>query len=228
MSKAYDWIEKEQAWIEEIDRKTTAMIIKYCALTIVGCVVVLGAIGLLASGTPSIPGMVQNMLIGLAFGVVVSIFALCLTVRKPSKPYMKRLKEAIEPLSLDEREDIASQLLSPDVICVNYKAVDKTEERILLSKDYLLSSSAKGEFVLVNLRKVDRIETDIRDTSYIVRTNGTRLTVNDAVFVICFYYKKAADEKQDMADAVCVFPDRKTRDRMVEYILQRGDEATGD
>ena len=224
MSRTYDWIKKEQAWIEEIDRKTTASIVKYCALTIVGCVVVLGAIGLLAGGTPSIPGMLRNMLIGLAFGVLVSIFALCLTVRKPSKPYMKRLKDALEPLSLDEREKIASQMLSPDVLSVHYKAVDKTEERILLSRDYLLSSSAKGEFVLVNLREVDRIETDIRDTSYVVRTNGTRLTVNDAVFVICFYYKATADEKKDMADAVCVFPDRQTRDQVVEAILRRCEE----
>ena len=224
MSRYYDWVEKEQAWIEEIDRKTTASIIKYCGLMIVGCVVVLGAIGLLAGETLSISGMLQNMLFGLIFGVAASLLTLCLTVRKPSKPYMKRLKDAMEPLSLDERERIASQLLSSDVICINYKAVDKTEERILLSQDYLLSSSAKGEFVLVNLREVDRIETDIRDTSYVVRTNGTRVTVNDAVFVICFYYKTMADEKKDMADAVCVFPDRKTRDQVVECILQRSNE----
>ena len=215
-----DWVEKERTWIEEIDRKTKAAIMKYSVLTIVGCVVVLGAIGLLAGETLSVSGMLQNMLIGLGFGVVVMIFALCLTVRKPSKRYLKSLKEITDALTPGDRENMASQMLSPDVICVNYKAVDKTEERILLSQDYLISSSAKGEFVLVDLNEVDRIETDIRDTSYIVRTNGTRVTVNDAVFVICFYFR-SADVKKSMADAVCVFPDRKTRDQVVEYILQR-------
>lgn len=219
------WVAKEQAWIEEIDRKTRAMIIKYCGLTIVGCVVVLGAIGLLAGETISISGMLHNMLIGLIFGVVASVFAICLMVRKPSKPYMKRLKASTEALTPGEREDIASQMLSPDVTCMNYKAVDKTEERILLSQDYLISSSAKGEFVLVKLRQVDRIETDLRNTSYIVRTNGKRMAVNDAVFVISFYYKKIDDGKAKEADAVCVFPDRETRDQVVRYLQERSYES---
>ena len=215
------WVEKEQAWIEEIDRKTKAMIIKYFVLAFLGVEVALGALGLLAAGGIDIQGMLQNLLYGLIFGVLMMIFALIMMVRKPSKPYMKRLKEGTEALTPADREEMASQMLSSDVICVNYKAVDKTEERILLSQDYLLNSSAKGEFVLVNLRQLDRIETDLRDTSYIVRTNGTRMTVNDAVFVILFYYKKISDGKKQDADAVCVFPDRNTRDQVVQYIQER-------
>lgn len=215
------WVEKEKAWIEEIDRKTKAMIIKYCGLTFLGIEVALGALGLLAGGGIDIAGMLQNLLFGLIFGIFVVIFALCLMVRKPSKPYMKRLKERTEALTPGEREEMASQMLSPDVTCVNYKAVDKTEERILISQNYLLSSSAKGEFTLVNMNQLDRIETDLRDTSYIVRTNGTRVTVNDAVFVITFFYKKISDGKKENADAVCVFPDRQTRDQVVRYIQER-------
>lgn len=216
-----EWVEKERSWIEEIDRKTKAAILKYSLLTVVGCVVVFGAIGLLAGDTLSISGMLQNMLIGLGFGAVVMIIALCMTVKKPSKRYMKTLTSITEALTPGDREKLALQMTSPDVICINYKAVDKTEERICLSQDYLISSSAKGEFVLVELNEVDRIETDIRDTSYVVRTNGTRLTVSDAVFVICFYYRAVGEVEKDMADAVCVFPDRKTRDQVVDYILQR-------
>ena len=215
------WVEKEQAWIEEIDRKTKAMIIKYFVLAFLGIEVALGALGLLAAGGIDIQGMLQNLLYGLIFGVLMMIFALLMMVRKPSKPYLKRLKEGTEALTPADREEMASQMLSPDVISVNYKAVDKTEERILLSQNYLLNSSAKGEFVLVNLKQLDRIETDLRDTSYIVRTNGTRVTVNDAVYVILFYYKKISDGKKQAADAVCVFPDRNTRDQVVRYIQER-------
>lgn len=218
------WVEKEKAWIEEIDRKTKTMIIKYFGLAFLGIEVALGALGLLAAGGIDIQGMLQNLLYGLIFGVLMMIFALIMMVRKPSKPYMKRLKEGTEALTPADREEMASQMLSSDVICVNYKAVDKTEERILLSQDYLLNSSAKGEFVLVNLRQLDRIETDLRDTSYIVRTNGTRMTVNDAVYVILFYYKKISEGKEKGADAVCVFPDRNTRDQVVQYIQERTEE----
>ena len=225
MNNYTKWVEKEQAWIEEIDRKTKAMIIKYCGLTFLGIEVALGALGLLAGGGIDIAGMLQNLLFGLIFGVFVIVFALCLMVRKPSKPYMKRLKENTEALTPGEREEMASQMLAPDVISVNYKAVDKTEERILISQNYLLSSSAKGEFLLVNLNQLDRIETDLRDTSYIVRTNGTRMTVNDAVFVITFFYKKISDGKKEEADAVCVFPDRQTRDQVVRYIQERAAES---
>ena len=214
------WVEKEQAWIEEIDRKTKAMIIKYFSLTFLGVEVALGALGLLAGGSVDIQGMLHNLLFGLIFGVLMMIFALIMMVRKPSKPYMKRLKTATEALTPGDREEMASQMLSSEVKCFNYKAVDKTEERILISQNYLLSSSAKGEFVLVNLNQLDRIETDLRDTSYIVRTNGTRVTVNDAVFVICFFYKKISDGKKQDADAVCVFPDRQTRDDVVRYIQE--------
>ena len=218
------WVEKEQAWIEEIDRKTKAMIIKYFGLAFLGIEVALGALGLLAAGGIDIQGMLQNLLYGLIFGVLMMIFALIMMVRKPSKPYMKRLKEGTESLTPADREEMASQMLSSDVISVNYKAVDKTEERILLSQDYLLNSSAKGEFVLVNLKQLDRIETDLRDTSYIVRTNGTRVTVNDAVYVILFYYKKISDGKKQDADAVCVFTDRTTRDEVVRCIQERTEE----
>lgn len=218
------WIEKEQAWIEEIDRKTKAMIIKYFALAFLGIEVALGALGLLAAGGIDIQGMLQNLLYGLIFGVLMIIFALIMMVRKPSKPYMKRLKEGTEVLTPADREEMAAQMLSSDVKTFNYKAVDKTEERILLSRDYLLSSSAKGEFVLVNLKQLDRIETDLRDTSYIVRTNGTRVTVNDAVYVILFYYKKISDGKKQDADSVCVFPDRTTRDEVVRCIQERTEE----
>ena len=218
------WIEKEQAWIEEIDRKTKAMIIKYFALAFLGIEVALGALGLLAAGGIDIQGMLQNLLYGLIFGVLMMIFALIMMVRKPSKPYMKRLKEGTEALTPADREEMAAQMLSSDVKTFNYKAEDKTEERILLSRDYLLSSSAKGEFVLVNLKQLDRIETDLRDTSYIVRTNGTRVTVNDAVYVILFYYKKISDGKKQDADAVCVFPDRTTRDEVVRCIQERTEE----
>ena len=215
------WVEKEQAYIEEIDRKTKSMIIKYCGLTFLGIEVALGALGLLAGGGIDISGMLQNLLFGLIFGVFVVIFALCLMVRKPSKPYMKRLKKDTESLTPGEREEMASQMLSPDVIRVNYKATDKTEERILISRNYLLSSSARGEFVLVNLNQLDHIETDLRETSYITRTNGTRITVNNAAFVITFFYKKISDGKKEEADAVCVFPDRQTRDEVVRYIQER-------
>ena len=224
MNNYTKWIEKEQAWIEEIDRKTKAMIIKYFALAFLGIEVALGALGLLAAGGIDIQGMLQNLLYGLIFGVLMMIFALCMMVRKPSKPYMKRLKEGTEALTPADREEMAAQMLSSDVKTFNYKAVDKTEERILLSRDYLLSSSAKGEFVLVNLKQLDRIETDLRDTSYIVRTNGTRVTVNDAVYVILFYYKKISDGKKQDADAVCVFTDRTTRDEVVRCIQERTEE----
>lgn len=215
------WVEKEQAWAEELDRKNKAMTIKYFSLTFLGAEVALGALGLLAGGGVDIQGMLHNLLFGLIFGVLLIIGALIMMVRKPSKPYMKRLKEGAEALTPADREEMASQMLSSDVICVNYKAVDKTEERILLSQDYLLASSARGAFTLVNLKQLDRIETDLRDTSYVVRTNGTRITVNDAVYVICFYYKKVSDGKKQDADAVCVFPDRQTRDQVVQYLQER-------
>ncbi|MCH5259760.1 MAG: hypothetical protein J1F18_08405 [Lachnospiraceae bacterium] len=214
------WLEKEQAWIEEVDRKTRSMTLKYCGLMIVGCVVVLGAIGLFAGETMDVAAMLQNMLIGLIFGVVVALLTFFLT-GKPSKHYMKWQKEGVEALTPGEREEMATQMLSPDVICINHAGTDKTEKRILISQNYLISSSTRGEFTLVNLKQLDRIETDLRDTSYIVRTRGMRMSVNDAVFVILFYYKKISDGKNQDADAVCVFPDRVTRDEVVRYIQER-------
>lgn len=214
------WLEKEQAWIEEVDRKTRSMTLKYCGLMIVGCVVVLGAIGLFAGETMDIAAMLQNMLIGLIFGVVVALLTFFLT-GKPSKRYMKWQKEGVEALTPGEREEMATQMLSPDVICINHAGTDKTEKRILISQNYLISSSTRGEFTLVNLKQLDRIETDLRDTSYTVRTNGMRMKVNDAIFVISFYYKKISSGKKEYEDAVCTFTDRQIRDQVVQYIQER-------
>lgn len=214
------WLEKERAWIEEVDRKTRSMTLKYCGLMIVGCVVVLGAIGLFAGETMDIAAMLQNMLIGLIFGVVVALLTFFLT-GKPSKRYMKWQKEGVEALTPGEREEMATQMLSPDVICINHAGTDKTEIRILISQNYLISSSTRGEFTLVNLKQLDRIETDLRDTSYTVRTNGMRMKVNDAIFVISFYYKKISSGKKEYEDAVCTFTDRQIRDQVVQYIQER-------
>lgn len=214
------WLEKEHAWIEEVDRKTRSMTLKYCGLMIVGCVVVLGAIGLFAGETMDIAAMLQNMLIGLIFGVVVALLTFFLT-GKPSKRYMKWQKEGVEALTPGEREEMATQMLSPDVICINHAGTDKTEKRILISQNYLISSSTRGEFTLVNLKQLDRIETDLRDTSYTVRTNGMRMKVNDAIFVISFYYKKISSGKKEYEDAVCTFTDRQIRDQVVQYIQER-------
>lgn len=214
------WLEKEHAWIEEVDRKTRSMTLKYCGLMIVGCVVVLGAIGLFAGETMDVAAMLQNMLIGLIFGVVVALLTFFLT-GKPSKRYMKWQKEGVEALTPGEREEMATQMLSPDVICINHAGTDKTEERILISQNYLISSSTRGEFTLVNLKQLDRIETDLRDTSYTVRTNGMRMKVNDAIFVISFYYKKISSGKKEYEDAVCTFTDRQIRDQVVQYIQER-------
>lgn len=214
------WMEKEQEWISQMEQETKSSLVKYCALCVVGCVVVFGAIGLLANG--QISDMLHNIIFGLIFGIVVSVIvAIYILLTLPAKPYMKKLrKETEENLTPAEREKLASQMLSSDVRCVNYKDSDKTKERVLVTKDFLLSASARAGFMLIKLDQVDRMETDVRDISTTTRTNGAKITITNEVYVIGFHYKSEKSGKSTGADAVCSFPAREIRDQVLQYIQE--------
>lgn len=214
------WLEKEQEWIGQMEQETKSSLVKYCALCVVGCVVVFGAIGLLANG--QISDMLHNVIFGLIFGLVVSVIvAIYILLTLPAKPYMKKLrKETEENLTPAEREKLASQMLSSDVRCVNYRDSDKTKERVLVTKDFLLSSSARAGFMLVKLDQIERLETDVRDITTTTRTNSAKIAITNQVFVIGFHYKQMEGTKTNGADAVCAFPAREIRDQVLQYMRE--------
>lgn len=99
------WLENEKNWIDDIEKKSKRERNLWSLLLLVGCIVFFGAIGLLASGSIGIDGMLRNILFGFIFGVVCVIFIwIMMLAYYPSKRYMINLKDQIENvLSAEER-----------------------------------------------------------------------------------------------------------------------------
>lgn len=107
------WLEGEKNWIDEKEKKYKKDVVKYCLLVLAGAMVVFGAIGLLAGGSPDIEGMFRNILVIAVFGIFC-ILLMCILIKSslPAKRYMRNLKEQVENvLSPEEREKFAFQML---------------------------------------------------------------------------------------------------------------------
>lgn len=212
------WLTGEKNWIDEIDRKIKKQAWLYALLSVAACVVILGAIGLFAGGTIDVQAMLQNMLIGLAFGIFAALF-LPLLVRHPAKRYNKGLKSEIEDvLSAQEKEEFAEQMQGTEVKCISWTGDEKTENRVLVSRDYVVFLSGLGSVCMVQLQKVKKIVTDVREFTVTVRGNGFKTEHTAVAYPIYFYYQTPAEGEKKNCDKEIDFDSRQIREELSHYL----------
>ena len=211
------WLEKEQEWIDQMAKETKSSAIKVGLLCIPACAVIFGLIGILSGG--GISAMFLNALWGAVFGVVIAPFMLFLMPR-PRKFYAKALEQYAKTLNSEEREMLGSQMLSPDVRCIDYKSVTKVKAKVMITQSFLISNTAQGFFALVKLDQVDQILTDVRDMSFTTRSHGVSIHSYDEEYSIEFRYKKPAGVVSKDADITLVFPTTEIRSEVMRYIKE--------
>ena len=214
------WLEKEKEWVNAAEKKCKRDTGKYSLLTVAGCVVVLGALGLLAGGGVDVQGMLQNMLIGLAVGIVMALFILIMTKPTwPAKRYIAGLKSQIEDvLSPAEREEFASQMLGSDVKRISWIGEEKTEEKVLITKDYALKVTGRGSATMVQLQKVKRVVVDVREYTVTTRSSGFKMQQTATVYPMYFYYRQLSESDKEKCDKEFAFARREDREK-VSHIL---------
>ncbi|MBD5502127.1 MAG: DUF2207 domain-containing protein [Lachnospiraceae bacterium] len=213
------WLKKEKEWVDEAEKKCKQDTLKYCLLALVGCVVVLGAIGLFAAGI-DVQAMLRNMLIGFVVGIIMVLFIVMMTMPTwPAKRYMKLLKVQVEDvLSSEEREEFAAQMLGSDMKRVSWIGEEKTEEKVLITKDYALRVTGRGGAVMVQLQKVKRVEVDVKDYTVTTRGNGFKMEQTLTVYPMRFYYQQLSENNKGKCDKEFTFSRREDREK-VSHIL---------
>lgn len=223
------WLEREKNWINEKEKKYKKDILKYSLLGLVGAMVVFGAIGLLAGGSLDIKGMLQNILIIGIFGIVFILMMLILTKSSlPAKKYIRNLKSEIEDvLSPEEREKFACQMLGIEGNIKNITWLrdgileGKLEERVAVTEDYALRTSADGIAVMVQLQKVKNIETKVDEDSMIIRSGGFKVRSTMVFYPMNFYYWKSSVDDKNNPDKVFMFTKREPREELSHYLHER-------
>lgn len=220
------WLENEKKWIDEIERKAKRDRNLYSPLVVIVCVVAFGALGLFASGSIDVNGMLHNMLFGLIFGIVCVLFVwLMMLSYYPAKRYMKSLKTQIEDvLTPEEREEFASQMLGAegevkDISWTTGKWYEGiTKWRVQITRDYALETCGRGWAQLVQLRKVANTAVDERENITISWGAGFKIRMTSKVYLILFYYQKYANGEKGKNDKEFIFERREIREEVSHYL----------
>lgn len=220
------WLESEKNWIDEKEKKYKKDVVKYCLLGLAGAMVVFGAIGLLAGGGLDIDGMLHNILIIAIIGIVF-ILLMCILTKSslPAKRYMKNLKSEIEDvLSPEERESFARQMLGMEENVQEISWVDggkfegETEEKVRITRDYALKTASDGAVSMVQLQKVEKMVTDVREYTVTTRGGGFKIQQTSTVYPLYFYYQKPAEEEKRVCDKEFTFKKRQEREEVSHYL----------
>ena len=214
-----EWIGKEQKWVDDMVRAAANRTRKYALLVIPGAALALGLINLLCGGSPQ--DVLRVMLYGLIFGIVCALLILLL-VRKPSgAAYMDALKAQAETFSPEQREEMALQLMSADAVCIQYKGEDCPTERTIATKEYFFSSLCNSPSLCPLLLKTDQISqilTDTKDASFVARSHGMKIRVQDEYYTIEFrLYEDVPALPQDVVPVITL-KNKDLRDQIVASI----------
>lgn len=216
------WLAKETEWIKKEkknSRKTTLLIIA----AVVVALPIISIVSGLASGAEKFwSGAPASLLVGLGIGFFVW---LCTCCTNPVKKYLKYIQKVMkEQVSETERENFARQMLGEDadsaVREVSWKSMNAGHNLARITKDYLTFADDRGNFRLVQLWKTERIELDVKDASYRVRTGGMSFRVSDEFYSIGFFYKGSVNGAKQESDTGFSFEKRAWRDEVVQAIRE--------
>lgn len=221
MSNYEKWLEESTKWIEEADQFEKKQTKLYGILCIPGCAVVLGAIGLMSSG--EISHVLQNALIGIPVGAVIGLMtALFMIPNYPSKKFKKSVKILEKEISAEDREAFATQLQGNDgeITCVTWKNEHKTEDKVYITKDFVVKLSGVGVITVVKLAQLDKIELKTEAATATGRGGGVKITQTTYYYQMLFYYKKEKKSKYTFYDVGISFLTREKRVEAVDALTK--------
>lgn len=223
MDNAYNrWLEKEMEWIKQ-ERKQANGRAALLAVAIALICPIISIICGLASGAPDFwTGAPASLLIGACIGLVTWI---CVFFSRAVIRYEKNIQICLESMTQSDRETMARQMLGEDPEAkereVKWKGILEGHKKAHITRDYLTFSDEKGSFLLVHLWKTERIETDVKQTTYRASGGGMSMRMSTEEYPVGFYYQGNQTDKQD---SDYVFYKSEWRDAVLRAIREvKGD-----
>lgn len=223
------WYAREWEWIcEKSRRKKKELILTLVAVP--AAAAVLPFVTTLFSDASKLSSAAHLVKYTLLWGLGLDLLlAACLLPQMPSRQYKKQLKVWLEKgfSSSSEREEMAAQMMgergADSVICIPWKESGMGDQRIWVTKDYLLSTRGNGHLDLVFLDQVQQVEIDRKDITYKAGSSSARVYVQDEMFTITFQYREdpalAPEVKKFRgSDMKLCYPSRELRDQVLAAV----------
>lgn len=228
------WLCREEEWGRQLNKKQNISLIKYLVFTPIVSIAALFALGFLAGGGMELA--VSNLKYGAIFGIGVDVLLLLFMLpSKPGRRYKKQLLKTLnKTFTLEsEREEFASQMMGqygPNTVeCISWKDKLVVEDRVWVTKDYVLRTTGTGNVWLIQLKLADHIELDAHTYTHTAGNSDVRVRYNTTEYPIVFKSpedgSKPVGLKQKLlgSDPILIFSSRENRDKVVEAIQKVGE-----
>lgn len=232
------WLAREQAWAAERDKRKKKELILWAVAVPVAAIVIVFVLALTSGG--GLADAMHRIKFALLWACIIDLLLIVgMVPQMPGRQYMKYLKIYLDRTfaSNSEREELAAQMMGdrgPDtVVCIPWKESGIGEQRVWVTKDYLLSTRGNGRLDLVCLNQVKEMEVDRKDFHYRAGNSDVKVHVHDELFTITFIYGETGhlDEKirEFRGDKVNLnYPSRELRDKVVAAVQRlRPEKAEG-
>lgn len=203
---------------------------KRIAAMIVSVPIVISLIPVLLSGGSELADVLYSVKYALLFAAGLDLLVLAAMLpQMPGRQYMKRLKIYLNRAftSNAEREKLAAQMMGDQgtdtVICIPWKETGIGEQRVWVTRDYLLSTRGNGRLDLIFLNEVSVIETDRKDITYHAGDRNTRVYVQDELYTLTFLYGENTTLEQSArafreGKIILNYPTQEIRDDIIKAI----------
>ena len=192
------WLAREQEWAAHWNKKKKRETILYAlGVPLGGIALVLLTSFLTPDGEQTVSILTSLKYVLMITGAIDILLIVGALPSMPGRRYMKQLKVYLDSAftSDAEREELASQMMGAygkdTVICIPWEEKGYGEQRVWVTRDYLLSTRLNGQITMVFLNQVQSMETEDKEYSYRAGDGEhIRARVRNVIFMINFFYKE--------------------------------------
>ncbi len=225
------WLAREQEWAAHWNKKKKRETVLYAlGVPLGGIALVLLTSFLTPEGERTVSTLTSLKYVLMIAGAIDVLVIVSALASMPGRRYMKQLKVYLNSAftSDAEREELASQMMGAygkdTVICIPWTETGYGEQRVWVTRDYLLSTRLNGQITMVFLNQVQSIETEDKEYSYRAGDGeNIRARVRNVIFMIHFSYKEmtSLDEsvRKFRGDKVKLgYPTRELREQVLAAV----------
>lgn len=228
MSTSFDqWMALQDEWSRRLDDNAKKIMYRYLAVIPVFCVAAVLLMGRAAhpEALPALDSLKKGAVLSAALDLA------CLLILVPALPgrrCRRQLRKMVNRFlfTAADREAFAGQMLGrggSTACCVSWMDKSTDENRVWVTRDYVLKISGTGRVQLICLKEAEQMEPDSRLHTWILGRRDLRLLCRRRMYRIRFYYSPAYRQMARWHERLrggprITFRSRQLRDQVVEAV----------
>lgn len=221
------WLALQDGWTRKLDANAKQILYRYLAAIPILSMAALVLVGL-AARPEAVPAL-DSLKKGGALGAVLDL--VCVLVLVPTLPgrrCRRQLRRTVNRLldTESKREVFALQLLGcagSAACCVSWTDKATDENRVWVTRDYVVKISGTGRFQLVCLKEAEQMEPDSRLRTWVLGRRDLKLLCRRRTYIIRFYgdpaHRRTAQWRGRLrGSSQITFPSQQTRDQVMKAV----------